>query len=87
MEIASEDLPFGINASYWDRLIAVMEIASEDRTQTTELTKFILFILFWYLIFLVQVKYNYKSSEESASGGVLEGDEIISSDRSLDYHS
>ena len=27
-----------------------------------------------------------KSSEESASGGVLEGDEIISSDRSLDYH-
>jgi hypothetical protein len=30
MEIASEDLPFGINASYWDRLIAVMEIASED---------------------------------------------------------
>ncbi len=34
MEIASEDLPFGINASYWDRWIAVMEIASEDRGWT-----------------------------------------------------
>ena len=34
MEIASEDLPFGINASYWDRWIAVMEIASEDREWT-----------------------------------------------------
>ena len=56
MEIASEDLPFGINAAYWDRWIAVMEIAREDWARITELTNFIIYFIFWYLIFSVQVK-------------------------------
>jgi hypothetical protein len=53
MEIASEDLPFGINASYWDRWIAVMEIASEDGEWTKASAVNPFFFIFFNLFQLV----------------------------------